>query len=334
MDDQEIITLEDYDEPEISEPSEPDFEEPQPSDEAPEELSSDWGIDEDGEVKFSDEYLGEVEKNLFPERTPDESAEENEDSEAPEQKQAQPKYYTPEELANTPYEQWDVNRLNGNVKDFVPIVQQQIAARQAQALTAQRQAQNQLGNFIQAPVQYTPKELADAAQALAVERLGLDDPDDFDEYEGEHRAALNLAMQELSGQRQAEIANYQRASGEYQQLQEFNRRLEAQPDFREFYTWYESMCKAKNVTPQQVNASLWNYAQSNGYRFGEIAGIMGSWYREFQQTKASRPRASRPPALEGSRGSSYDGAGSVNLRNFGEMDLDRQARALMKMGIV
>ncbi len=327
MDEQEIIAVEDFDEPTISEPSEPEFSEPQPSDEAPEELNTDWGISHDGEVEFSDEYLGEIEEKLFPERTPDEQ------SEVPEGEQTQSKYYTPEELANTPYEQWDVNRLHGNVKDYVPIVQQQIAARQAQALAAQRQAQNQLSNYIQAPVQYTPKELADAAQALAVQKLGLDDPDDFDEYEGEHRAALNLAMQELSSQRQAEVANYYRASGEYQQLQNFNRQLEAQPDFKEFYSWYENKLKAKNLTPQQVNQGLWNYAQNNGYRFGEIAGIMGSWYREFQQTKA-RPRANRPPTLESSRGSSYDGAGSVNLRNFGDMDLDRQARALMKMGVV
>lgn len=324
MDEQEIITVEDNEEPEISDPSEPEIEDLQPE-QAPEDYNADWGVNQNGEVDFSNEYLGEIEEKLFPERTPDEPAEDFE----PEQS----KYYTPEELANTPYEQWDVNRLHGNIKDFVPIVQQQIAARQAQAQAVQRQQANQLSNYIQAPVQYSPKELADAAQALAVERLGLDDPDDFDEYEGEHRAALNLAMQELSSQRQAEVANYQRASGEYQQLQNFNRQLEAQPDFREFYSWYTDKLKAKNLTPQQVNAGLWEYARNNGGRFAEIAGIMGSWYREFQQTK-SRPRAQRPPTLESSRGNSYDGAGSVNLRNFGDMDLDQQARALMKIGVV
>ena len=73
---------------------------------------------------------------------------------------------------------------------------------------------------------------------------------------------------------------------------------------------------------------------NNGGRFTEIAGIMGNWYREFQQTKAARPRAQRPPTLESSRGKSYDGSGSVNLRGLGEMDSDQQARALMRMGIV
>ena len=225
MDEQEIIAVEDYEEPEINEAGDTAFEEsePQTQNESPEDYNADWRVNKDGEVEFSEEYLGEVEQNLFPERTQDEPVEDTEP--------AQSRYYTKEELANTPYEQWDINRLNGNVRDFVPIVQQQLAARQAQAVAAQRQAANQLSNFIQAPVQYSPKELADAAQALAIERLGLSDPEDFDEYEGEHRAALNLAMQELSSQRQAEVMNYQRASGEYQQLQNFNRQLEAQPDF-------------------------------------------------------------------------------------------------------
>ena len=328
MDEQEIIATQDFVEPEpdYSEPSEPDFEEPQPPE--PDELKTDWGINHDGEVEFSDEFLGEAESSLFPDRQ--DNASESEEGSA----QGQPKYYTPEELANTPYEQWDINRLNGNVRDFVPIVQQQIQARQAQVQAMQRQQANQLSNFIQAPVQYSPKELAEAAQALAIERLGLSDPEDFDEYEGEHRAALNLAMQELSGQRQAELANYQRASGEYQQLQNFNRQLEAQPDFKEFYSWYTDKLRAKNLTPQQVNAGLWKAAVTSGGRFTDIAGLMGSWYREFQQSKAARPRAQKPPTLESTRGNSYEGSGSVNLRNFGEMDLDQQARALMKIGIV
>ena len=114
MDEQEIIATQDFSEPEPEniEPREPDFTEPQPP-ELP-ELKEDWGITEDGEVNFNDNYLGEVEKSFFPERTPEEPAEDA----SPEQVQAQPKYYTPEELANTPYEQWDINRLNGDIKKF------------------------------------------------------------------------------------------------------------------------------------------------------------------------------------------------------------------------
>ncbi len=344
MDEQELTSTPEYTEPEPEtepepiEPSEPDFTAPEPEPEPepePAALGSDWGITEDGEVEFSDDFLEETEKSFFPNRKPEEP-----EQIKPEQQQVpiQPQYYTPEELASTPYEQWDINRLNGDIKNFVPIVQQQIAQRQAQAQAqaAQRQPTDQLSNYIPAPVQYTPKELAEAAQKLAVERLKLSDPEDFDEYEGEHRAALNLAMQELSSQRQAEVTNYQRASGEYQQLQEFNRQLSSQPDFREFYAWYEGRCKAQNVTPEQVDRGLWNYAVSKGGRFSDIAGFMSGWYREFQQSKAGtvKPRAKKPPTLESTRGKSYDGGGHVNMRNFGDMDIDRQAQALIKMGIV
>ena len=148
MDEQEIIAVEDYEEPEFNEAGDTAFEEsePQTQNESPEDYNADWRVNKDGEVEFSEEYLGEVEQNLFPERTQDEPVEDTEP--------AQSRYYTKEELANTPYEQWDINRLNGNVRDFVPIVQQQLAARQAQAVAAQRQAANQLSNFIQPPVQY------------------------------------------------------------------------------------------------------------------------------------------------------------------------------------
>ena len=109
--------------------------------------------------------------------------------------------------------------------------------RQLQNQVAQKA--QQVPEFLQyQPQQYTPKELSDKAQRLACERLGLDDPDDFDEYEGEHRAALNLAMQELAGNRQREIAEYGRRSADWQQLQNFNRSLAAQPDFQEFNNWY------------------------------------------------------------------------------------------------
>lgn len=328
MDEQDIIAAQEYSEPE-PDYSEPEFEEPTPPEpeSEPEELTTDWGINSDGEVEFSDDYLNEAEETLFPNRTEPPKDE----SESPEA--TQPNYYTPEELENTPYEQWDINRLNGNVKDFAPIVQKQLLARQRQAQAIQRQQANQLSNYIPAPSQYSPKELAEAAQKLAIEKLGLQDPEDFDEYEGEHRAALNLAMQELSSQRQAEVANYQRASGEYQQLQAFNQQLESQPDFKEFYAWYSDKLSKKGLTPQQVNAGLWNYASNNGFRFGEIAQIMGNWYREFQQTKATRPRASRPPALESTRGKAQEGTGGVSMRSFGEMSPEQQERALIRMEV-
>lgn len=288
-----------------------------------EDINSDVGFDDNGDVNFSDDYLAEQEKHFFSERT-----------EPPAPDEPEPvKFYTDEELLNTPFEQWQADRLNGDIKKFVPIVQQQMQRRQLQNQVAQKA--QQVPEFLQyQPQQYTPKELSDEAQKLACERLGLDDPDDFDEYEGEHRAALNLAMQELAGNRQREIAEYSRRSADWQQLQNFNRSLAAQPDFQEFNHWYVGRLREMNVTPEKVNAYLYQKAVNNGYNFGGIAQEVAGWYREFQETKARRPRANMPPVLESTRGGYSDTRGSVNLRNFGDMDNDAQARALMRMGVV
>ena len=285
------------------------------------QTDSDVAIDDNGDVNFSDDYLAEQEKHFFSTRTEPPTPEEP----------SQPSYYTDEELLNTPFEQWQPDRLNDDIKKFVPIVQQQISRRNIQNQVNQKA--QQVPDFLQyQPQQYTPKELSDEAQKLACERLGLDDPDDFDEYEGEHRAALNLAMQELAGNRQREIADYGRKAADWQNLQNFNRSLAAQPDFQEFDHW--NRLREMNVTPERVNAYLYQKALANNYNFGGIAQEVYGWYREFQETKSRRPRADMPPTLESTRGGSSYTGGNVNLRNFGDMDSDAQARALMRMGIV
>ena len=297
--------------------------------ETTEQGTPDLSINEDGDINFSDEFLSDVEKSFFG----DKPASQPEGNIPQQQQPAQQNFYTDEELVNTPYEQWDINRLNGDIKKFVPIVQEQLQKRQMQ----QRVSQNtqQMPDFLQnQPKQYTPKELNDEAHRLACQRLGLDDPDDFDEYEGEHRAALNLAMQELAGNRNKEIAEYGRRSESWQQLQNFNRELVSQPDFQEFNKWYVSRLKEFNRTPQEMQRGLYDMAVSNGYNFGLIIQEVYGWYREFQQTKTQRPRAKMPPKLESTRGGYSDSGRSVNLRDFGNMDPEAQAQALIKMGYV
>ena len=300
------------------------YDEPQGDFSQPDEQSdSDVSFDDNGDVNFSDEYLAEQEKHFFSERTEPPAVDEP----------AKPSYYTDEELLNTPFEQWQPDRLNGDIKKFVPIVQKQIAGRNIQNQVNQKA--QQIPDFLQyQPQQYTPKELSDEAQKLACERLGLDNPDDFDEYEGEHRAALNLAMQELAGNRQREIAEYGRKAADWQNLQNFNRSLAAQPDFQEFNHWYVNRLREMNVAPERVNAYLYQKAVANNYNFGGIIQEVYGWDREFQDTKSRRPRANMPPTLESTRGGYGDSRSSVNLRNFGEMDSDAQARALMRMGLV
>ena len=293
----------DYDTSDYSEPAEPD-----------EPVSSGDGnitLNSDGELEFSEDYLSDM-GNDTPEA---------------------PKMYTPEELQATPFEQWDINRLEGDVRDYVPIVRDQMMRRQMEQQLSMRPEMPPVDN---APRQYTPSELAQAAQKLACEKLGLDDPDDFDEYESEHQAALNIAMQELSQQRNAEVAQYQRVARDYQDLQRFNAELVRRPDYAEFDRWFSGKLQEAGVTAQQVNAGLQEYARRSGGDYGALRGVIAGWYQEFQQERgAGRPiRNNRPPVLESPRGTNYEGRRSMDMRRFGSLDPDAQAAALMRMGIV
>ena len=62
---------------------------------------------QDGELKFSDDFFGDVQDNP------------KEDNQ-PSQSQAQtPNYYTGEELQEIPYEKWDTARMPEDVKPYV-----------------------------------------------------------------------------------------------------------------------------------------------------------------------------------------------------------------------
>lgn len=277
----------------------------------PEETEPEVGVTEDGEVNFRDDFFGDVKDE------PEAEA---------------PKYYTAEELTDTPYEEWDIERLPEDVRRYADIVRSQMVARQAQAQRPQRPT---TPPGYEAPHEYTPKELAEDAQKLAVQKLGLTDADEFDDYEPEHRAALNMAMQELVQKDYAARQTYARVTREYQDLQRFNDEMTRRPDWLEFDRWFAGRMKAENLTPEQVNAALSAAVNSNGGgNWSAVQKAMTQWYREFQAGKQSgRGRAQRPPALE-STSSGYEGRGSINLRDFGDMDMDRQAQALMKLGIV
>ena len=298
-----------------------------------ENINPEISINEDGELDFSEDFLADVEKSFFGDRPANSHEEETKPQEL-----AQQNYYTDDELLNTPFEQWQPDRLNGDIKKFVPIVQQQMQKRQMQNQVAQNS--QQIPEFLKnQPQQYTPKELNNEAHKLACERLGLNDPDEFDEYEDEHRAALNLAMQELAGNRQREIAEYSRRSADWQQLQNFNRNLAALPDFQEFDQWYLNLLQEKNLTPEQVGNALFQKAVDNNYNFGVVIQEVAGLYKEFQRTKisqtqAQKSRVKKPPVLESTRGGNSDGGRSINLRSFGEMDNDEQIQALMDMGYV
>lgn len=271
----------------------------------------------DGELEFSDEFLGYQDK-------PEYGAEQ----------EAEPQYYTTDELRQIPFEEWDEKRLRGDIREFLPIYREQIQRRQLETQLAQRP---QTPPMFSEPQPYTAQELADEAQKLACEKLGLEDPDDFDVYEGEHQAALNLAMQELSNKRSAEVANYQRVASGYRELQDFTGKLMRQSDYMEFDKWFSNKMRESGVTYDQVNAGLARYIQDSGGDFRGVQRVITNWYQEFRNTgtNAPKPQArNRPPVLERSGMNNEVGQRTINFNRFGELDEDGQAHALIKLGLV
>ena len=223
----------------------PDFEQ-LPIDEEPQsetpELEPEISI-QNGQVKFRDDFFGDVRDEPI----------DDENNLQPAQSLA-PNYYTDEELQNTPFEQWDRGRMPDDVKRYVDAY---LSQREAQARQQKFEQDAQSPTpFLQAPKQYTPKELNSEAVKLAIQKLGLNDPDEFDEYESEHRTALDMARQELIEKNYSERVNYQRAQADWAEHQRFNAQLAAQPDFAEFNQWYVKELKKYGYTPQQMNASF------------------------------------------------------------------------------
>ena len=315
----------DIPEPDPEDISDPTYE-PEPTNIEPDGAR----LAKDGNVEFGKDFFGNVHENTSKE----------------------PEYYTDEELRNTPYEQWDERRLNGDIHKFSPIVREQLQRRNTQA-RAQTLQNIPLPDDIREVKPYTPQELSQEALQLASEKLGLEDPEDFDDYEPEHRAAMQLAMNELMEKRNADVQGYQRGQSEWGQLQKFNSDLYQRPDFEDFNNWYMGKLQEAGVTAEQVNAGLYQYARRNGNRFSVIPQIIGTWYMEYQKERGggrsprgqngagyngmparSQRRASRPPVLESTRGNDYGGYRRMNMREFSDMDNDEQASALMRMGIV
>ena len=304
--------------PEYNEPVLEDAPQPEPEPQTEVDVEPEISIS-DGEVKFRDDFFGDVQDEPIADEAPEPPA---------------PNYYTDDELQNTPYEQWDMSRMPEEVQRYAKYLNAQTAARQAREQIEQRA--NTTPSFLNEPKQFTPKELNQEAEKLAVQRLGLEDVDELDEYEGEHRAAIDMARQELMQKRNSEISSYQRTVSEYQQLQRFNAELSARPDFGDFQTWYMGKLKESGHTLEQVNGGLGKVAQTQGFK--AVQDFWGYAFREFlgeraKSTQSRTPRAKTPPTLERSRGGSYDNRKSFNVREFGQLDDDAQAQALMDMGI-
>ena len=276
---------------------------------------------QDGEVKFSDDFFDEI---------PDDKPLQQENIKTP-------NYYTDEEIQNIPANQWDKSRMPDDVRKYY-----EAFVKQQEARTRQQEIQKRAEtppSFLEQPKRFTPKELHEEAMKLAVQNLGLKSADDFDTYEGEHLAALDMARQEILQKNAAETANYQRKANEYQNWQMFSGQLAAQPDFNEFHQWYLDEIKKNGNTPEQIDAGLKNLANLQG--FGAVQNVWSEFYRQFQNSKTQaqnrpvqRTRAKTPPILESTQGGNSGNKRSYNMREFGNLDEDAQVQALMDMGIV
>lgn len=298
----------------------------EPSQAEGEELSPDGLRVKDGELEFGAEFFGDMKDEPEEELTEPET----------------PKGYTDEELEQIPFTQWDLSRLNGDVGRYALKVQQQLQRQQANA-RSQAWENAPLPSDITEPKAYTPQELSQDALKLACEKLGIEDTDEFDSYELEHKSAYELAAQELIQKRNAEISGYQNVLQSWRENARYQEELSRRPDFKEFAQWYLGECQRGGVTPQQVDESLYNMARANGNNFGLIKQTMEGWYQTFKSQQAAKkpapqkPRISRvakPPILESTRGNSYAGRPSIRANDFADMTDEEQIDALMKMGVV
>ncbi len=298
---------------------------------------------QDGEVKFRDDFFGdindepdEIERQEEPERV-----EEQETSQTQEPSQA---LYTDEEYRNTPFTQWEIDRLPEAVKPYANAVREQLIASQRQQQIQYQIAKNpEKPPYIQEVREYSIDELSSEAEKLACQKLGLTNPEDLEPaYESRHAAALEMARRELLQKRDKQVAEYKRQSEEYEILRQVNAEIEARPDFKEYQQWFKEQAQREGVSPEQLNASLQRHAKETG-NYKEIAKEVARWYMVYQNSKAlqqqqairsqPRQRPAKPPVLEGTQGG-YQGKKTYNVKQFGELDNDQQAQALMDMGIV
>lgn len=343
-----------------------------PADEAPEssqleQLGAEDMALVDGEIKFGDASkffgdLGDSDETEQPEDYKNTAKDPSTEKDLQEQKNQQnqqelaerPPVYTDEELATIPFQQWDISRLNGDVARYAQAVQRQIQQMATQTRVQSMQVAPLPPEVGTEPKQYTPKELSDAAKKLACEKLGITEADDFDDYDSEHRAAMELAMQELIQKRSSETANFQRVKSAWTQLQRFNAELAQQPDFNDFNNWCIGGWQKAGISVVQVNNSLYKLAADNGYDFGLVQQAMLGLYQDYQNFKHSKQNASQvqqqpstqvtpqrqktratpPPLLESTRGNNYAGKHTVDLKTFGQMSSDEQAEALIELGLV
>ncbi|MBR1603842.1 MAG: hypothetical protein IJ667_10435 [Synergistaceae bacterium] len=292
-------------------PSEPAPEAPQP--ELPKD--SEIGVNEDGELTISDDFFSEA-------------------SEAKQQEPEQPEQGLSDDyFRDTPFEQWDESKLTGDVTYYVQFVKEQLARRQAQANFMAQQAELQKQQEAQLPKPYTAKELADDANKLARERLGLDADEEIDMYDPEHYAAMQQAVNELNAQREEQISKAKNLNQAQAQFGQYWADLSSKSYFNDFDSWITGVLNKSGKSPQM----LADYIQRTG-DFEGAQRVLNTWQNAYlQQKQANRNQVktnARIPSIENANNAVQTGGRRFNLAAFKEMDDEQQAQALINAGYV
>lgn len=292
-------------------------------------------LNDEGELNFRDGFFGDIKDD-----EPDESK--TQQIPAVNQKQTLD-YYTTEELQNTPFEKWDKNKLPEQVKTYYDVVAKQLELRQLSERVRNAPMDDIIG---EAPKKYTAKEIADEARKEAMKKLGITETDEFSpDFDEEQRAAVDMARLEILQRMQREQALYDDRVAQCKELNAFNASLVQLPDFNQFNQWYLGKLKQIGKTHEEINNGLRVLAQKNGAR--AIINEVSSWYRDFKKeigqynqplqtlsVKKSHSKSNIPPQLESTQGGNASSVRTYNMRDFGQLDDDAQAQALIDMGIV
>lgn len=301
-------------------------------------------LDDDGELQFGDKFFDAYREDFGAPQGGQEPGGKEED---PANATPPPAFYTVDELkAFESVDQIDPARFPEAMQPYLPVIRDYVLGLQRQVglLRSMEAARNAPRPQIQAPQAPKPmehREIVALARKVAAERLGVK-LEDLDAYDSEHVAALSLAVQEVAAQNRAQVAAFQRQAQAQQDLQRFAVDLASQPDFQQFDAWVTERLAGAGMNADQLLV----YVQQTG----DLAGVQNAvaeMYREWKRQgaqPAAQPQASaqqlkqqgavpKVPVVESANGATQVRR-TVDLRGFGDMDDDSQARALIEMGLV
>lgn len=305
-------------------------------------------LGDDGELLFGDKFFDTYRED-FGAPQDAQGTGQGQPSAEPAQATPPPAFYTADELKSfDSIDQIDPARFPEAMQPYLPVIRDYVLALQRQvgllrSMEASRSTPRPQAQAPQAPRFMEHKEIAALARKVAAERLGVK-PEDLDTYDPEHVAALGMAVQDIAARNKAEVAAWQGHAQAQQDLQRFAVDLASQPDFQQFDAWVTGRLASAGMSADQLLV----YVQQTG----DLAGVQRAvteMYREWKSQGAQAPQGAQPqspqqqkpqgavlpkvPVVESANGAAQVRK-TVDLRGFGDMDDDSQARALIEMGLV